>query len=196
MKKKICDTAIALLNEQSVNKTSFRDIATALGISDGHVRYYFKTKEVLLLALFEQLDKEVLAVAQQIKPNPDLKALIKAQLKEAFTIMVRYRFIFYEPPATFNQFPKLQAAYQRLLTDRKTLFLSVFQELITIGFFTPNFTPEKQEKVFYALFVFSDSWIRYYTIMNNQSPNEEAIVFHSEVAFGLLEGYVSVSFIG
>lgn len=194
MKKKICDTAIALLNEKSVSKTSFRDIGKVLNLSDGHVRYYFKTKETLLLAIFEQLDKEVLAVAQEIKPNPDLKALIKGQLKEAFSIMVRYRFIFYEPPATFNQFPKLQAAYQCLIKDRKTLFISVFQELIAIGFFSTSFTPEKQEKIFYALFVFSDSWIRYYTIMNKQSPNEEAIEMHAAIAFELLEAYISTDF--
>lgn len=190
MRKKILDKAIELLNVQSIHKTSFRDIATALGLSDGHVRYYFKTKEILLLEIFKQLDEEVLAVARNIEPNPDLKEVIKIQLKNAFTTMVRYRFLFYEPPASFSQFPKLQAAYKQLLNDRRTLFVSVFQELISIGFFRKDFTADKQEKVFYALFVFSDSWIRYYTIMNNKAPDEQAIIFHSEVAFGLLEEHI------
>lgn len=66
----------------------------------------------------------------------------------------------------------------------------MFQELINIGFFTLDFTPNRQEKVFYGLFVFSDSWIRYYTIMNNKAPDEQSILYHSEVAFGLLEAYV------
>jgi len=191
MREKIVNKAVDLLNEQSVHKTSFRDIATALGVSDGHVRYYFKTKEVLLLEVFKQLDQEVLAVAQKIEPNPNIKELIKNQLKDAFAIMVRYRFIFYEAPATFKQFPKLQLAYKQLLNDRKTLFLSVFQELIAVGFFSKNFTADKQEKVFYALFVFSDSWIRYYTIMHSKAPDNKAILFHSEVAFGFLEEYIN-----
>ena len=191
MREKIVNKAVDLLNEQSVHNTSFRDIAAALGVSDGHVRYYFKTKEILLLEIFKQLDQEVLALAHNIEPHPDLKEVIKNQLKSAFTTMVRYRFLFYEPPASFGQFPKLQAAYKQLLHDRKTLFLSVFQELISVGFFRKDFTPDKQEKVFYALFVFSDSWIRYYTIMNNKAPDNKAILFHSEVAFGFLEEYIN-----
>jgi AcrR family transcriptional regulator len=190
MKQQILTKAIELLNTHSINKTSFRDIALELGLSDGHVRYYFKTKEILLLEIFKQLDEEVMDAAGQVESNPDVQKLIKAQLKTAFTTMVRYRFIFYEPPATFGQFPKLQAAYKQLLQDRKALFLSVFQDLIRVGFFKADFTADKQEKVFYALFVFSDSWIRYYTIMSHSAPDEEAITFHSEVAFGMLEEYI------
>jgi AcrR family transcriptional regulator len=190
MKQQILTKAIELLNTHSINKTSFRDIATELGLSDGHVRYYFKTKEILLLEIFKQLDAEVLAATGDIEANPDMQELIKAQLKLAFTTMVRYRFIFYEPPSTFGQFPKLQAAYKQLLQDRKALFLSVFQDLIRVGFFKTDFTPDKQEKVFYALFVFSDSWIRYHTIMNHSAPDDEAISFHADVAFGLLEEYI------
>jgi AcrR family transcriptional regulator len=191
MKDKILDSAINLFNAQGVNNTSFRDIASDLEVSDGHVRYYFKTKEILLLCAFERLDAEILAETNGIQPHSDLRELLLVQLQKAFTIMVRYRFLFYESPTVLNQFPALQKAYKQLLLDRKTLFLSVFQELIKIGFFSASFTPGKQEKVFYALFVFSDSWIRYYFIMNNQAPNDEVIAFHSELAFGMLEAYLT-----
>ena len=192
MKEKILEKAIELLNEKSIKNTSFRDIASALSVSDGHVRYYFKTKEKLLVEIFNRLDQEVLGVAQSAQPSTDIKKMLLSQLESAFTVMARYRFIFYEAPATFIKFPKLQASYKRLLSDRKTLFLSVFKELISIGFFRSDFTEEKQEKVFYSLFVFSDSWMRYDAIMNNnEQPDTSSIQFHSEVAFSILEKYIN-----
>ena len=52
MREKIISQAVEVFNRKGISKTTLRDIARELAISDGHLRYYFKTKEELVLATF------------------------------------------------------------------------------------------------------------------------------------------------
>lgn len=190
MKDKIIDASVELLNKNGINQTSFRTIASALQISDGHVRYYFKTKEDLLLAIFKKLDEEMLAIAEFEGKTTPITQSLKEKLKHAYLTMINYRFLFEESPNTLNQYPLLTAAYSNLLKERKSLFFNLFQELISNNYFNKNFTPEIQEMAFFNLFIISDSWIRYYTILNNKEPDEEAIDFHCNLVFSILIPYI------
>lgn len=191
MKDKIIKTSVALFNEFGVSKTSFRNIAASLAVSDGHVRYYFKTKELLLLAIFEQMNTEILHLAEHSPINhSNIRSGLKENLKHAFLIMIRYSFFFTEAPTTFNQFPQISLYYKKLVRDRKNLFLTLFKTLIKEGFFIKTFSDELQEYAFYSIFIISDSWIRHYMITNNKLPDLEAAEFHSSVAFSILEPYI------
>lgn len=190
MREKIIERSVGLFNRFGINQTSFRDIASSLNISDGHVRYYFKTKEGLLLAIFDKMDKEILAHVPSGRHYSDHGQAFADILNEVFTIMVRYRFIFMESPGTFNQYPNLTLAYKNLVVDRKTLFMNTFKALKESGFFKDEFNEELQKMAFYNIFIISDSWIRYYTILNNKEPDKEAVEFHSKLAFSILVPYV------
>lgn len=50
-KERILETALALFNAEGVGALSALDIATAMGISPGHLYYHFKGKAELALAL-------------------------------------------------------------------------------------------------------------------------------------------------
>ena len=191
MNDKIIARSVTLFNENGINQTSFRNIASSLEISDGHVRYYFKTKEKLLLAIFDKMNNEILTLAQQTQNETlSTSSHLKNILSGAFAIMVNYSFFFMESPKTFNQFPALALVYKNLVEDRKTLFLSMFQNLKHKGFFKKSFSDDIQEHAFYCIFIISDSWIRYYTILNSRKPNKQAIDFHSNLAFSILSPYI------
>lgn len=192
MKDKIINNSVALFNEFGVNKTSFRNIAASLTLSDGHVRYYFKTKESLLLAIFDRMNSEILDLAGQTTvTHDDIQSSLKNNLKSAFLIMVRYSFFFTEAPATFNQFTELSLYYAKLVSDRKNLFLTLFKRLKKEGFFVKSFSELLQEYAFYSIFIISDSWIRHYMIINNKIPDLQAVEFHTAVAFSVLQPYIS-----
>lgn len=50
-KQKILDTARTLFNDYGYNSVSLRDIAKAIGISEGNLTYHFKKKENLMESL-------------------------------------------------------------------------------------------------------------------------------------------------
>ncbi|MCO5260268.1 MAG: TetR/AcrR family transcriptional regulator [Crocinitomicaceae bacterium] len=193
MKHKILVCSIKLFNKNGINQTSFRDIADALNISDGHVRYYFKTKELLLTTIFEQLDKDMLSIISEDSFNDvqHLNKIIKNKFAEGFAILVKYRFIMLESPKTIHQYPKFAKAYQELTVNRKALFLNFFELLIMNGYFKLSFSKKQQELVFNTLYIVSDSWIRYYVLVNNKKPTKKDIQFHSEAVFNLLVPYIN-----
>ena len=60
-RQRIVDTALALFEERGYAETTLRDIAEAAEISIGLTYRYFRRKEELVLALYEQLSAEVAA---------------------------------------------------------------------------------------------------------------------------------------
>ena len=58
-KDRILETALALFNAEGVGALSAMDIATALGISPGHLYYHFKGKAEILAALVAAYQGEV-----------------------------------------------------------------------------------------------------------------------------------------
>lgn len=191
MKEQILQKAVALFNGSGVQQTSFRDIAAALGLSDGHVRYYYKTKEKLLLALFEKMNQEILLAA---KPLPEKTNTISQGLKNnlngAFTVMSTYSFFFTETPATFSQFTEVGKMYKNLVQSRKDLFINLFEQLTQKGYFKREFTPALQQQAFYSIFIISDSWLRHHYILHNDKPDDNDIKFHSDLAFSILLPYI------
>lgn len=193
MKEKILSAAVKVFNECGITKTTFRNVAASLNLSDGHVRYYFKTKEELLLAAFDKMNDEIMLFAEKNpEENKDMLQNLKSRLNSAFSVMADYSFFFTETPATYRQFPKLAVVYTELVKNRKELFIITFRKLKAQGFFNESFSDELQEKAFYGIFILSDSWIRYYTIVSGKRPDSAVVEFHSDIAFSILLPYIKM----
>ena len=52
-RQQILDTAKALLLDGGPDRLALRDIAERLGITHGNLQYYFRTKQDLLVAIFD-----------------------------------------------------------------------------------------------------------------------------------------------
>lgn len=51
----IVDAAVAVINEQGIQNLSLSEIEKKIGMSRGQLTYYFKTKEDILLAVFDRM---------------------------------------------------------------------------------------------------------------------------------------------
>ncbi|MDW4906990.1 helix-turn-helix domain-containing protein [Streptomyces sp. ADMS] len=58
-RQRIQDVALELLAEQGYEKTSLREIAERLDVSKAALYYHFKTKEEIIVSLFEDLTKPI-----------------------------------------------------------------------------------------------------------------------------------------
>src|SRR5713101_903964 len=54
-KSEIVDAAAAVINEQGIQNLSLSEIEKKVGMSRGQLTYYYKTKEEILLAVFDRL---------------------------------------------------------------------------------------------------------------------------------------------
>jgi AcrR family transcriptional regulator len=156
------------------------------------VRYYFKTKESLLMAAFEKMNHEILELTKADHADGEQTYFfLKEKMRAVFAVMANFSFLFVESPKSIHQYPQVAQFYRQLMQDRKNLFLNVFNELVKEAFFKKSFSHEQQEKVFYSIFLLSDSWIRHHYLLTNQKPDKSAIEFYSDLVFNLLTPYLN-----
>jgi len=75
----VLDTALALFRERGFEETTIRDIASRAGLSLGAAYYYFKSKEALVAAYYEFVQREHHARAREVfARNGDLRSRLRA----------------------------------------------------------------------------------------------------------------------
>jgi AcrR family transcriptional regulator len=69
-RQRIQDVALELFLEQGYEKTSLREIAERLEVTKAALYYHFKTKEAILISIFEDMSRPVLALLEWGKEQP------------------------------------------------------------------------------------------------------------------------------
>ena len=64
-KQKILDTSLALFNKQGERNVTTNHIAEAMGISPGNLYYHFRNKGVIVAALFERYQQNLLTLLEE-----------------------------------------------------------------------------------------------------------------------------------
>ena len=178
MKEKIIRQAVEVFNDKGISKTTLRDIARELAISDGHLRYYFKTKEELVLTIFSEMEQEITSNATEaVTSFNDVQVLI-APLTIVYRIMCRYVFFFVESTAILETFPKVYAAYEHLFQSRREMFLVLFEQYKRNGVFKDKVEAHLFPLLFEQVFIISDSWVRYARMPHNRHLTQENQIQH------------------
>lgn len=87
-RQRIQDVALELLAEQGYEKTSLREIAERLDVTKAALYYHFKTKEEIIVSLFEDLTKPIEDLIEWGRQQPhtlDTKQEIVRRYSQALT---------------------------------------------------------------------------------------------------------------
>lgn len=111
---RILDMACSLFNERGFTQVATRAIAEAVGINEGNLYYYFKTKEAIALALFDRVEArattlfgEETAAYHQVAGYVDL-------LAQWFAMSWSYRFLFRDIDGLIVAAPALRSPLRQL----------------------------------------------------------------------------------
>ncbi|MHC2993380.1 hypothetical protein OB13_18040 [Pontibacter sp. HJ8] len=178
MKEKIIGQAVKVFNRKGISKTTLREIARELNISDGHLRYYFKTKEELVLTIFSEMEKEIASQATGAVTNVINAQALVAPLTKTYGIMYRYIFFFAESTAILETFPKVYEAYEQLIRSRREMFLAIFEHYKHEGIFEETVEEHLFPLLFEQVFIISDSWVRYAQLPQNRHLTQEKHIEH------------------
>lgn len=184
MKDKIVSTAIRLFNKKGIVKTTFRDVGDALGLSDGHIRYYVKTKDQLLCAILEKLNASIQETAGSGTSTD--RASVSEGFYVVFCLLYEYRFIFLESPETFREFKQFNKSYQKIVEQRKVYFLSFFEFLQKTGVLSDKLGKTELNNRFEQIFIFSEGWIRYMVLTGGHGEREKNIRHIADLATELV----------
>ena len=184
MKEQILHPAISLFNSYGAEAVSLRAIAAALGISDGHLRYYFRTKEAVLAALFDRLE---LSVSSQIPPEELLlqPEVLTLSLYASFDFLYSYRFFFQSSPALYRKYPSLTERLRKLRELRREQMIAVFEIFKRAGLLEPEIGRRELEILFEQFFIISDNFVKYVSIGFYGNTEEEAREAYLQLTLGL-----------
>ncbi|MFG2971933.1 TetR/AcrR family transcriptional regulator [Streptomyces sp. NPDC048331] len=118
-RQRIQDVALELFAEQGYEKTSLREIAERLEVTKAALYYHFKTKEDIIISIFEDLTRpidELITWAESQPRTLETKREVLRRYSEAMAGgAVLYRFM-QENQATTRELPIGQTVKKRLFT--------------------------------------------------------------------------------
>ncbi len=132
-KEKIINTAIKLFNESGIQGITSRHIAAEMGISHGNLDYHYKTKEDLLLGIYEKMRLDI-SESYQVSGvfNSSLEHFHKL-LVELEEFQYRYRFFNLDVLEISRTFPQVKQIIQKTFEQRKIQTKSLFEKFIADG---------------------------------------------------------------
>ncbi|MGW7440263.1 TetR/AcrR family transcriptional regulator [Streptomyces sp. NPDC054849] len=118
-RQRIQDVALELFAEQGYEKTSLREIAERLGVTKAALYYHFKTKEDIIISIFEDVTRpidELIAWAEQQPRTLETKREVLRRYSEVMAAgSSLYRFM-QENQATTRELTIGETVKQRLFT--------------------------------------------------------------------------------
>jgi AcrR family transcriptional regulator len=192
MKEKILAAAIDAFSLKGIRNTTIRDIAQTMEISDGHLRYYFKTKEDLILYVFNALVDELSSQTADVTVK-GFEAF-RQSVTRGYRIMTRYTFFFAETPYGIAEYPKLAAAWKALFERRQQEFLGIFEFHKITGIFRKDI-PEAQYKLLAEqTFIVGEHWITHCKSYMNTTIGEQEIHHFVNVTLALFLPFLTETY--
>ncbi len=188
IKTLILEKSLGLFNQYSWSKISLRTIAKELHISDGNLRYHYKTKEEIVLSLFSLMTAEMMALIEQ--KEVDFLAEMPSNFKAIFTIMYRYKFLFLEAAFIKKEYESYAILFEQLQESRRSLFQLEFERLKAAKILEAKFSAMQYELLFEQLFIISDSWIKYIPLDSTATYINQQIDYYAKLCFSLLVPYL------
>ena len=156
-KEKLLAKALALFNAEGIEQVSLRQIARALDISDGNLRYHYKTKSDLIEALYFQL-VERLNQSIQAPERVDLKALFEGT-RYVYELLLEYKFFMLNFVQLMRQHPKVKTHFVALQKVREQQFDGFFMLLEQASLLKPTTFPNERSHLFRRFQILGDFWI-------------------------------------
>ena len=158
-KPRILDAARELFNQRGSANVSTRDIAEALGISQGNLTYHFPQREMMVEALYfrmtEALDNLIAGLATG---QPGLATLYGWTLEQG-KIQARYRFIWLEFAHIRKQYPAIDQHFSGMMAMREQQFGHLIDMLATLGELHPPENHEGRRWLFEQIVVLGNFWL-------------------------------------
>ncbi|NJL15496.1 MAG: TetR/AcrR family transcriptional regulator [Microscillaceae bacterium] len=157
-KEKILKTALDLFNNEGVELVSLRQIARVLEISDGNLRYYFKSKEDLVVQLYENMLEEMeanLVLKQQ--PNVDLAGVLR-QIRIGLDIQYKYKFILINLVEICRKIALIRKHYREATRRRNEVFHLIAEQLIARGYLREDSSPPHRQNIFTIYHILGNFW--------------------------------------
>lgn len=156
--QRIIERAVELFNEHGVAAVSLNRIADSLQISNGNLHYHFRTKDDLILAIFERIRAEPSQVGSADLLTPTVGHM-RFMFERYSALVWRYRFFFRELSALIEGNPLLRQRYFENRRLRIAALERFFERLIGVGVMRRPEPPTTVAALVKLSWIVSDTWL-------------------------------------
>jgi AcrR family transcriptional regulator len=158
-KELILNSALELFNSDGLSKVTLRTIANKMGISQGHLSYHYKKREILIEALYFQLVGKI----DENMTNSESKQIgLKSLFVMSFMMMetfYEYRFFMLDFVQIIRGSNKIKAHYLQLTKMREAQFSLLFNLLINNGVLRKEVLTNEYLFLYKRIQILGDFWI-------------------------------------
>lgn len=189
-KEKVLETALQLFNAHGVENTSAKNIAAEINISDGNLRYHFRTKEDIIYHLYLRLVDDFNQRLNTYEAEIISLKSVYEMLIFVFTKLYEYKFLMIDFVAIMRKYPKIQAHYRQLYQYRKQQYNKFINTLIAEDIFRKDITIAQYHNMADHLTILSDFWISSAEVLYQEEENKK-LEYYIQLVFSLLIPYLS-----
>jgi AcrR family transcriptional regulator len=157
---RIVERAVELFNQHGVKAVSLNRIAESLEMSAGNLHYHFRTKDDVILAIFERIKSDPSQVSESDGLTPTL-AHMRWMFERYSSLVWRYRFFFRELAALTAEIPLVKQRYFENRRERIVALEHFFETLIDAGVMSRPEPPVTVSRLVALSWMVSDHWIFY-----------------------------------
>ncbi len=185
-KDKIVQQAIQQFNQEGIASVSLKAIAKELNISDGNLRYHYKTKEDLVIAVLEAMKKDLFLMKQSFSSKEQLpnKDFFHHFFKGSYQIIFTYRCVYLDQVWLYHHMKNYTKIFSAYVNEWRQDFLETFKIMREIGVLSANYSDEQYKMLFEQLYIYSNSWILYY-----EQQTEKEIAYYVAICMSILAPY-------
>lgn len=131
---RILEAALILFNSRGPDRVTTAEIARTVGINEGNLYYYFKTKEALIQALFEKLEGDASAFMVEVRSNIATDPGIYSDfMRRWFSIVWIHRYIFRDLPGVIATAPSLREPTRALSMGMRLMVEGMLRNMTAAG---------------------------------------------------------------
>ena len=191
-REKILEQARRMFNTLGMESASAKMIANELSISDGNLRYHFRTKEDLVYALYMQL---VEGFDRQFAPFDTVNEMnidqIYQSLHTVYGKLYAHRYLMADFMAIMRKYPKIAQHYRELTQQRKQQFRRVLKVLKASDILNNDISEKQYEQLMEQFNLLSDTWIGHAEVFMEKSSGDEKVLHYVRLAFSIIAPYLT-----
>jgi AcrR family transcriptional regulator len=158
-RERVLDTCRRLFNERGPAAVTTAEIADTVGINEGNLYYYFKKKEHIVLALFDELERALAVLAGNQMAASEWAESDEDMLMDFFKLAWEWRFFYRDAPTLYEIAPALRARNQTVAKASHESIRRLLQRLVEHG--RLRAPPEVLERLVVNTWIVSTFWIEY-----------------------------------
>ncbi|MTB52363.1 TetR/AcrR family transcriptional regulator [Lewinella sp. W8] len=188
-KERILAQARELFNAGGIQGTTLRQIASALGMSQGNLNYHFRTKEDIVNALYFSLVEEINTGMEAMTQNFSILSSLYLTAEKTMRVFYAYRFILRDLYFIFREHAQIREHYLGLQAVRKQQFEHLFRTMVEKGIIRPEEFDGEYKRLYERMAILGDNWINSAELFRADDGN--AVKYYQDLSFEMIYPYLT-----